>query len=380
MDGQPFFLVNKAVDPGLLQVLENEIVPRLEKDLPALVTPEELENNPYLHRFTIIFDREGYSPEFMKRMKEKRIACITYHKHPKENWSIEEFSAQKISSFAGNSIEVKLAERGSLLSNGLWVREVRRLSENEHQTSILSTDYCSDLTIVACKMASRWSQENFFKYMREHYNLDRLSDYSLDEIPDTTQVVNPNYRQLDSEVKRYNAKLSRLLAEFGSVHLEGKIEETLIEQYQKKKEDLQEKILEIQKNLSVAKEERKKTKHHIPLGALPEAQKFSRLSTKTKHLVDTIKMVAYRAETAMVNLLREAMARYHDGRSLLRSIYQTDADILPNEKEKTLTVRLHHLANPLSDDALRHLCKELNETEVVFPGTELRLIYILGTN
>jgi hypothetical protein len=29
MDGQPFFMVNKAVDPGLRKVLEHEIVPRL---------------------------------------------------------------------------------------------------------------------------------------------------------------------------------------------------------------------------------------------------------------------------------------------------------------------------------------------------------------
>ena len=34
MDGQPFFVVNTAVDPGLLAVLENEIVPRLEQDVP----------------------------------------------------------------------------------------------------------------------------------------------------------------------------------------------------------------------------------------------------------------------------------------------------------------------------------------------------------
>jgi hypothetical protein len=35
MDGQPFFVVNKAVDPGLLQVMEKEIVPRLESEVPG---------------------------------------------------------------------------------------------------------------------------------------------------------------------------------------------------------------------------------------------------------------------------------------------------------------------------------------------------------
>ena len=44
---------------------------------------------------------------------------------------------------------------------------------------------------------------------------------------------------------------------------------------------------------------------------------------------------------------------------------------------KTLTIRLHPPANNSSDQAVRHLCDELNCTETVFPGTELRLIYEL---
>ena len=35
------------------------------------------------------------------------------------------------------------------------------------------------------------------------------------------------------------------------------------------------------------------------------------------------------------------------------------------------------LANTSSDLAVRHLCAELNTTETLFPGTELRLIYDL---
>ena len=44
-------------------------------------------------RFLLIFDREGYRPAFFRRMWEKhRIACITYHKFPKEDWPTSEFS------------------------------------------------------------------------------------------------------------------------------------------------------------------------------------------------------------------------------------------------------------------------------------------------
>jgi prepilin-type processing-associated H-X9-DG protein len=84
MDGQPFFVINKEIDPGLPQVLEDEIVPRLEAEIPAQPARFELPRSP--HRFTLVFDREGYSPGFMKRMRDKRIACQTYHKYPGEDW------------------------------------------------------------------------------------------------------------------------------------------------------------------------------------------------------------------------------------------------------------------------------------------------------
>jgi hypothetical protein len=139
LGGNPFFLINKAVDPGLLKALEEEIVPHLEENNLKVVSEEELLKNPYHHHFILIFDREGWSPEFMKRMKTKRIACLTYRKYQEKNWPLEEFQKHTIITFSGNIIDVHLAERGTLLKNGLWAREVRRLGgDKEHQTSIIN--------------------------------------------------------------------------------------------------------------------------------------------------------------------------------------------------------------------------------------------------
>jgi hypothetical protein len=380
MDGQPFFYINKAVDPGLLGVLENEIVPRLEKEIPAQPCQELLEGHSLLHRFTLIFDREGYSPDFIRRMKEKHIACITYHKYPKEDWAEQEFSFFDIHTIAGNVVRTRLAERGTLLSSKLWVREIRKLSETGQQISILSTDYQADLTVVAGQMADRWSQENFFKYMREHYNLDRLIDYSLESIPDTIKIVNPEYRRLEGEIRRLSALCARRLAEFGAIHLEGEIEPHRVENYQQKQASLQEEIERLQQENKVLKERRKAVDHHISINQLPESERFRQLATPTKHFLDTIKMIAYRAETAMLTIAREKMSRQDDGRGLLRAIYQTEVNLVPDQKNKTLTVQLHHLANHCSNKILHHLCDEMNATNTIFPGTELKLIYKLGSS
>ena len=47
---------------------------------------------------------------------------------------------------------------------------------------------------------------------------------------------------------------------------------------------------------------------------------------------------------------------------------------------KTLTVGLHHLTQAAHDDAIRHLCEQLNATETIFPDTELKFVYQLGTS
>ena len=135
--------------------------------------------------------------------------------------------------------------------------------------------------------------------MRQHYNLDRLVDYSLESIPDTTVVTNPVYRELDGAVRRLAAKHSRELAEFGSMHLDGDIEPKEIEAYELKKASLLEAIQARELELESAKEQRKAIERHIPISQLPEEERFKRLATPRKHLIDTIKMVAYRSETAM---------------------------------------------------------------------------------
>jgi hypothetical protein len=377
MDGQPFFVISQAVDPGLLQVLEHDLIPRLEQDVPNQPSEEELAADPSLHRFAVVFDREGYSPDFLAKMKNKRIACLTYHKYPGEDWPKEEFVATEVRLSSGQQTTIKLAERGTLLTNQLWLREVRKLNKSGHQTAFLSTDYGTSAGRLAAAMFARWSQENFFRYMRQSYNLDGLVDYRTDLIPETTMVVNPAHRAVDGQVRKKVAILSRQIAEFGALTLEGEIETGKVETFTQRKSDLQENIGQLQKQVVELKALRKATKRHITYNELPQEARFDRLSTQSKHLIDTIKMVAYRAETAMAQILREKMSRRDDARSLLRAIYNTEVDIVPDPQAKTLTIRLHPLANTSSDQAIRHLCAEINCTETLFPGTELRLIYEL---
>ena len=84
-------------------------------------------------------------------------------------------------------------------------------------------------------MFARWSQENFFKYMRQHYNLDRLIEYGIEPIPDTTRVINPARRQLESQIRRQNGLLSSELVQFAKIQLPQEMKPSQVEAYQQKK-------------------------------------------------------------------------------------------------------------------------------------------------
>jgi hypothetical protein len=112
---------------------------------------------------------------------------------------------------------------------------------------------------------------------------------------------------------------------------------------------------------------------------LPEGERFQGPLGERKQLLDAIELISYRAETSMASVLREAMTRSDNARAPLRQIGDSEADLSADAQSKTLTVCLHQFTQAVHDQALRHLCDELNATETIFPGTDLRLIYKIGS-
>ena len=406
MDGQPFLKVNKAIDPGMIKTIENDILPWVKDQISNQITKKKLEEDPLIHSFTIVGDREMYSPSFMWRLKRQRIACQTYNKFPKDDWDKQEFRRHTIELINGTKEEVMLAERGTFLAVkkndmkelpedkilplgslvkaeestyrcGIWVREIRKLNNSGKQTAILSTVYCEEqITRLASSMFARWCQENYFRYARQHYSLDRLVNYKLEEIPEE-EVVNPLYRDLEGKIRKTAALLSRRKVKFSSIHLKQDIEEKYVAKYKHEKNILTEEMDQFAKELVELKLKKKGTPKRLKIKDLPPEAQFQQLSNQSKHLVDTIKVIAYRAETAMADIIKERMSRKCDARNTLVAIYKNEIDLIPDIEAKTLTVRLHHLAEHGTARAIQYLCEELTLTETLFPGTDLRLIYEL---
>jgi len=380
MLGQPFFVVSRQIDRGLLEALSSDIVPQLLKDVPLQPSSQLLEDEPLLHRFIRVFDREGYSPAFFKRMwKKHRIACITYRKYSAEDWPESEFKELTCKMPNEEKITMKLAERGTRIGSRkaerVWVKEVRKLTKSGHQTSVISSAYSLSARKIATFMFSRWSQENFFRYMKQHYDMDSLTSYKLAEFPGTKKVINPQWKHLDKKIRSQNGKLAWKKAELGDIEINYQEDSSEIEKYMREKGELLGVIDQMSLEIEGLKEERKKHAKHIELSQLPEQHQIKMLDPKKKMFVDTIKMIAYRSETAMAMQIKDFLKKHSDARPLIRKLMSTEADIIPEPSSGRLTVQIHRMNNPRTDRAVQRLLRLLNETKTIFPQTRLQLHY-----
>lgn len=376
MDGQPFFVVTQPVDPGLRHVLEQKIVPQLLKDIPGQPTQAELEANPLRARFVVIFDREGYSAELFLRMWQQRVAVTSYRKFvdKEDYWPLDEFTLREVKLVNGEPVSLWLAERGVLLSKTIWMREIRRRDPvTGHQTSIISTDFLRPLEEVAAAMFARWCQENFFRYMSEHYSLNSLAEYGTEPVPDTVKVVNPAWKRKDQQFRREKALLLKEQARFAG--LETPSQPEALSRFELQKGKLLEAIQHRQQALEQIKTERKAITKRVLMSELPPEERFTQLRPAQKHFVDTIKLIAYRAETALVHIVREKLGRDGDARALVRQVLTSTADFCPEQDQNILRVRLHPLSTAAHNEVLQHLCAALNDTETEYPGTNLRLVF-----
>lgn len=378
-DGLPYFYVTGQVNEKLQEMLTTELVPRLLELTDGRVSQEDLDADHRLPRFTLVFDREAYSPIFFKHLWENfRIAVITYRKNIKDQWEEEEFNVHDIHTDVKSTMV--LCEKQVEL-NGVELREVRRLTDTGHQTSVITTNYKMSTALIALYMFSRWAQENFFRYMRQEYDIDRIIQYGVNELDKSIMVVNREYSNLTYRLKKLRERIARRQAKLYVL-----LEKNISDEMEQTGKNIQKQLL-LSKEIELfeAKEkdiisQRAQHPYKISIGEMPENIRYNKLKTESKHLQNIIKIICYRAETAIANLLSCYYRKSSDEiRALVKSIIFAKADLYPNYQTNTLTVRLNSLATPRDNLAVREICQTINDYEAIFPGTKLKLIYKTAT-
>jgi hypothetical protein len=372
VQGLPYLVFMGELSEKMKDVIELQIIPELK----ANVTIAQRISAREKILFTLVVDRECYEPAFFKRLWDKhQIAVITYRKNVKDKWEENLFQSHTVT-ILGNSVTMLLYEQEVTLG-GHTFREIRSLGEGGHQTAIITTNPDITLLEVASKMFSRWSQENFFKYLISDYDFDKMVQYGTQTIDENKEIVNPEYRKINYKIKGLTEKIQRREAKFYKVVEEvnaAKIDKMprLTSQQIKATEA----IAALKADKEVLVEQRTAIPCKIKLKDMPDAIRYDKLKVESKLFMNVIKMICYRAETAMA----ETIAPYfykekNEKRMLIKQLFNTPADITSNEEEQTLTITIGSLSAPRYNEAIKNLCEILNDTETIFPGTNLRLIY-----
>lgn len=324
-------------------------------------------------RPTIAFDRGGWSPRLFAELALAGFHILTYRKGPAPAEPRSAFAAHRFADDTGRVHDYLLADRAVRISydsgrRRFACRQITRLDPaTRHQTQVLTTRDDPDPAPVAHAMFHRWSQENFFRYMRAHYALDALDSYAtVDDDPART-TPNPARRAADRELRDARHRLGQCEAAEGKASVGGR----------RPSPQLLDAFAAARAQVDRLAAAAKAIPAKVPLGEVrPNAV---RLAPERKRIHDAIRMATYNAESALARLLAPHYARADDeARSLLREAFRTPADLEVIGDE--LHVRLYPLSAPRRIRAIAGLCDELTATKTLYPGTKLTLVYTINGN
>ncbi len=323
-------------------------------------------------RVTIVFDRGGWSPKLFRSMVQEGFDLLTYRKH-KGHLINEQRFVRRRAKLDGHWVAYDLHDQPVRFLNGkLRLRQITRLCESGLQTQIMTSRWDLRDIEVAYRMFERWRQENFFKYMREEFLLDALVDYRIEAEDPTRTIPNPERRKLDKQIRAARRELDEVERQYGAATADN------TEQHRPTTRGLKIACARFGKQLRAARErlrklkdKRRKVPARVQIQDMGE-QVVVKLATERKHLTDLIKMLAYQAESDLLNLLQPHYQRAEqEGRTLLHEIFAAAGDM--NVTQTELHITLAPLSSPHRTRAVQTLCELLDKTDTVFPGSRLRL-------
>jgi transposase len=365
-ESEPLFVVPTEANRGLVEML-----PILLKEVRKLVANR---------RVTVVFDRGGWSPKLFAKIIADGFDILTYRKAPYRPVARSKFAKIK-DTVDGQKIEYLLADQRIYLAYGpkkkrkrLHLRQVTRLSDNGHQTPIVTSRRDLSTLEVAHRMFERWRQENFFKYLREEFALDALVDYATEPADATRHVPNPEREKINAQLRKAHAQIEQLQAHYGLAALENpeRLRRTM-RGFKIANADLAARVREARRRITDLENKRATLPTRVPVQEIVEDDVI-KLAVERKHLTDIIKMVAYQAEGDLLRLLAPHYKRTEqEGRTLIQSALAATGDIKVTNDE--LLVAIDPLSSPHRTQALDAVCQQLNESNTRFPGTKLRMYF-----
>lgn len=275
---------------------------------------------------TCIIDRGIFSHEvFAKALEAPYYHLITWEKNFKPGpWDPQKCSGQYALERTRNHAQDKRVYRFEYLDQD-WAKnpKMRQLivqATNPQggtvQVGILTDDRQRAAAQILHLMFNRWTQENDFKYLDEHWGINQITSYAsvayerLKDQLEQKQIKSGQYKALEQKTAQLKSRLSKLLL---SQH-----------QHPRKSAKRTQRIAALTQDLNQAQQAQAKTQKEVSRLEVLIQQQAVRLDTRNKHLLDSLKLIARNAFYQALQPFKTAYNNYRDDHQLFRNLTQAD--------------------------------------------------------
>jgi transposase len=312
-------------------------------------------------RKTLIFDRGGYSQKCFKYLsKKKEMYFVTYLKHRKKEKQVAEdlFKEYEVTAEDGRVVKYKLFEKAIRETRYGSVRIIVLLAEDGRQIPIITNNLEIKIEEAVYFLQRRWREENCFKYMIEHFGIDLLTTYKVEEAPDKIiKRVNPSRSEVNHAVNQKKIELQKLRSELAQkIPEEGKRSQETIAQFMETERELKWKIKNVEVDLDYLKMKRETIPSKIEINLKDEAVIITQ---KRRLLVNAIKAMNYNAEKWLQSEFKKVHIKQDETLSIIRALWNQPGQV--RILDQRIEVKLQKFDSAVMQASLDKVLESLKE-------------------
>ncbi len=308
---------------------------------------------------TLFFDRGGFSAACFKRIKKEEMYFTTYLKHRKKESEVDIELFEEIEiKINGQTIKNRIYEKEKKTNYYGVVRTIIFIGKQEKQIPVISTNPDLSAAEIVARLQKRWVEENGFKYMGEHYNMDLMTTYQTEQAPDKImERDNPERQAINREINTKKQALKELKERYTNRLDEVKEKQTLtIADFEKQEEKLKFEI----KNLELEIEMLKLKKRDVPTKVKSNLKDECVITQQKRRMfINLVKCMNYNCE----KWLQELFCQYHPKRdetlSLIRRVLTQPGRL--RQRGQVLEVEIERLDSQVQANSLDKVIEKLRQ-------------------
>ena len=236
------------------------------------------------------------------------------------------------------------------------------------QVAILTDDRQRAAAQIIYLMFNRWTQENDFKHLDEHWGINQITSYAavayerLKDQVQQKQIKSGEYKALEQKTAQLKGQLSKLLL---SQH-----------QHPRKSAKRTERIAALTQDLNQTQQAQAKTNKEVSRLEVLIQQQTVRLDTRNKRLLDSLKLVARNAFYQALQPFKTAYNNYRDDHELFRNLTHADGVLVQSADQVQAYLLPTVNYPPTIEKIVKDLLAEFNAKDPKMPdetGRRLRL-------